>query len=451
MQELRANTQIRVKIGPVVAVGDGFTPVTSLDLSTADEAELLKHDSTSVTDISGATFAAITSADGYYNLTLTTSHTDTEGLLDILINDDSLCLPIRHRLMVLSEAAWDSKYVAKDDGFMDVNIKTIGRADTQETEASNLEAACAAYLATRGLAGTALPNAAADAAGGLVISDAGGLDLDNRMPAATSVTNMNTVFNTDFATAYNTTTDGWNINVTHIGGDAQSMTDLKDFADAGYDPSTNKVQGVVLVDTTTDLTNAPASVATAAELAKVPKSDSNVTWNATALASINTQADAALADYDGPTKTEMDAAFTEIKGATWASTDSLEAIRDRGDAAWITETGFSTHSAADVWAVATRTLSAFSFSVTVGTNNDKTGYALSATGLDAVVPADPSTIPVLGTSSIVAWIGFFGAWSANEVNSDSDSVNLRNSADNADLATYAVSDNGTTFSSGEPS
>lgn len=35
-----------------------------------------------------------------------------------------------------------------------------------------------AHSATRGLAGTALPNAAADAAGGLPISDAGGLDLD---------------------------------------------------------------------------------------------------------------------------------------------------------------------------------------------------------------------------------------------------------------------------------
>ena len=35
-----------------------------------------------------------------------------------------------------------------------------------------------AFSTTRGLAGTALPNAAADAAGGLPISDAGGLDLD---------------------------------------------------------------------------------------------------------------------------------------------------------------------------------------------------------------------------------------------------------------------------------
>ncbi len=43
-------------------------------------------------------------------------------------------------------------------------------------------------------------------------------------------------------------------NVTQLGGSAQSATDLKDFADDGYDPSTNKVQGVVLVDTLTTYT-----------------------------------------------------------------------------------------------------------------------------------------------------------------------------------------------------
>lgn len=48
----------------------------------------------------------------------------------------------------------------------------------------------------------------------------------------------------------------------------------------------------------------------------------------------------ALGTYDGPTNGEMVAAFTEIKGATWASgTDTLEAIRDRGDAAWTTGAG----------------------------------------------------------------------------------------------------------------
>jgi hypothetical protein len=61
---------------------------------------------------------------------------------------------------------------------------------------------------------------------------------------------------------------------------------------------------------------------------KIPLSDGVITWNATALTSINTEADSAFATYDPPTNTEMVAAFTEIKGATWATTDSLEAIRD---------------------------------------------------------------------------------------------------------------------------
>jgi hypothetical protein len=45
-----------------------------------------------------------------------------------------------------------------------------------------------AWSTTRGLAGTAVPDAAADAAGGLPISDAGGLDLDAQLAATNEVT-----------------------------------------------------------------------------------------------------------------------------------------------------------------------------------------------------------------------------------------------------------------------
>ncbi len=57
------------------------------------------------------------------------------------------------------------------------------------------------------------------------------------------------------------------VDVGALRGDAQSATDLKDFADDGYDPSTNKVQGLVLADavtlvtTVTTLTNLPAITA----------------------------------------------------------------------------------------------------------------------------------------------------------------------------------------------
>ena len=54
------------------------------------------------------------------------------------------------------------------------------------------------------------------------------------------------------------------VDMTHMAGGTQSVTDLKDFADAGYDPATNKVQGVVLVDTTTTNTDMVAAAPTAA-------------------------------------------------------------------------------------------------------------------------------------------------------------------------------------------
>ena len=131
MQYLKADTAIKVVIGPVVAVGDGFTPVTTLSLSTADEAEILKHDAAAVTSISSNTFAAITSADGYYNLTITAAQLDTEGMLTVLINDDSLCLPVRHDFMVVNANVYDSLFAAATTDYLQVD--TIQISGTSQT------------------------------------------------------------------------------------------------------------------------------------------------------------------------------------------------------------------------------------------------------------------------------------------------------------------------------
>lgn len=69
--------------------------------------------------------------------------------------------------------AADSEYVVA--GSSSVDIHTI-QDDTASVD--NLKSACDNYSATRGLTGTAVPAAAADAAGGLPISDGGGLDMD---------------------------------------------------------------------------------------------------------------------------------------------------------------------------------------------------------------------------------------------------------------------------------
>lgn len=174
---LRANTETTRKLGPFIDSTDGNTEETGLAIAQAD-IRLSKN---------GGDFAQINHNQGggnlthdelgYYNFTMNATDLNTEGHLKVAVHESGALL-VEIDFIVLSEAAWDSLMVAKDDGYMDVNIKTIGRADTQETEANNLESACSNYSATRGLAGTALPAAAADAAGGLPISDAGGLDLD---------------------------------------------------------------------------------------------------------------------------------------------------------------------------------------------------------------------------------------------------------------------------------
>lgn len=132
MQYLRADTNTEVLIGPAVAVGDGFTPVTTLSLSTADEAEIIKYGGATpltVTSISANGFAAITGADGYYTLDITTGNSDTEGFLTVLINDDSLILPIRVDFMVVNANVYDSLFAAATTDYLQTDaIQFAGTA-----------------------------------------------------------------------------------------------------------------------------------------------------------------------------------------------------------------------------------------------------------------------------------------------------------------------------------
>ncbi len=152
MRELRANTEVIVTVGPFVDVGDGFTPQTDITLG-GDEAELIKHGSTSVVDISGATWAAVTSCRGAYSLTLTTSHTDTPGNLRVVVQDDSDCLPVTQDFVVLTEHAWDLKYADEGTGGGIKQTKlwygTFSAADSTTITMANDTAANAIYAGAR--------------------------------------------------------------------------------------------------------------------------------------------------------------------------------------------------------------------------------------------------------------------------------------------------------------
>lgn len=199
---------------------------------------------------------------------------------------------------------------------------------------------------------------------------------------------------------------------------SQSAADLKDFADDGYDPSTNKVQGVVLTDTVTTYTgNTPQ---TGDSFARIGANGASLTdlggMSTTMKAQVQTEAEEALQTYHldhliasaDPGAIVANNSFLAklvSKSATAAfssydnTTDSLEALRDRGDAAWITATGFSTHTAADVWAAATRTLTSAANITSTGGTITVSGGVASAQLAAGVTHGGAETLLRLETSA----------------------------------------------------
>lgn len=131
---LKANTAVDVLIGPFVDDTDGKTVETGLTISQADV--LLSKNGQALTQKNDAT-AASHDSGGYYNCELDATDTNTEGQLVLVVNESG-ALPVRHEFNILSEAAWDSLFAAKDTGYMDVNVKAISE-DT--TAADNAELA----------------------------------------------------------------------------------------------------------------------------------------------------------------------------------------------------------------------------------------------------------------------------------------------------------------------
>jgi len=154
-----------------------------------------------------------------------------------------------------------------------------------------------------------------------------------------------------------------------------------------------------------------------------------VPWNSAWDAEVQSEVADGLAAYDPPTKAELDSAFTEIKGGSWASTDTLEAIRDRGDAAWTTGGGGSAPTAAAVadavWDEATSGhTSSGTFGEQVKTDIDAilvdTGTTIPATiaTIDTVVDAILVDTAVIGSAGAgLSGVPWNAAWDA-EVQSE---------------------------------
>jgi hypothetical protein len=82
---------------------------------------------------------------------------------------------------------------------------------------------------------------------------------------------------------------------------------------------------------------------------------------------------------------------------TITTLDALDTALDaaHGAGSWATAVGFSTHSAADVWAVVARTITGG----TIDTNNDKAGYGLADAAITSAKYDSSTAFPVAYTDS----------------------------------------------------
>lgn len=179
------------------------------------------------------------------------------------------------------------------------------------------------------------------------------------------------------------------VNLSYIQSVQQSVTDLKNFADNGYDPVTYKVEGVKLADACTVNTDmrgtdnaALASVCTEARLAELDAAnlptDVGATALATAIWNAATITYGTAGSYGLLIETNLDAAVSSrsshAAADVWAvATRLLTAGTNIILAKGVGLTGLNDIPAADVWAVATRAIT------------DKAGFSLSAAGVDDVL------------------------------------------------------------------
>lgn len=102
MDLLKQSTAVVVPFGPFLDVTDGKTPETALSSQTG---RIFKH---------GAVAATFTPASwshqwkGKYNVGLSTSHTDTLGLLEIFFYDETTYMYVQRPFMVVPANVYDS-------------------------------------------------------------------------------------------------------------------------------------------------------------------------------------------------------------------------------------------------------------------------------------------------------------------------------------------------------
>lgn len=157
---LKQSTAATVVTGPFLDSTDGNTQETALTIAQAD-IRLSKNGAAfaQTSNVAGATHME----KGNYSVPLDTTDTGTLGRLRVHIHETG-ALAVWQDFMVVPANVWDSLFSTDK---LQVDVTQCGGS---------------------AVAAGAIPNAAADGAGGLPVSDAGGLDLDAKLANTHEVT-----------------------------------------------------------------------------------------------------------------------------------------------------------------------------------------------------------------------------------------------------------------------
>ncbi len=435
---LKQSTATDVELGPFIDSTDGATVETGLTISQADcqlikngGAAAQKNDATSATHLAG----------GHYKVPLNTTDTNTLGRLRLYVNESG-ALPVWRDFMVLPANTYDSLVGGSD--YLDVSAVQIAGSAVSTTTAQ-----IGVNVVQISADSTAADNAEA------FFDGTGYAGTNNTIPTVTNVTNAVSA------------------NVTQISGDSTAADNAESFFDGtGYAGTNNTIPTVTTTGTATAVTTVnglAAGVITAA-----------------AIATGAIDADALAAD-----------AGTEIGTAVWATAartlTAATNVTSTGAAVPITAGGLVS---ADVTAISTDTTAAnnaesfFDGTGYAGTNNtiptvtavtgniggNLAGSVGSVTGnvggnvtgsvgslaaqakadvnaevVDALATdtyAEPGSVPA-ATSSLEDKIGWLFMLARNARTTTASADKVRNDANSSDVATAALSDDGTTFTRGE--
>lgn len=390
MTWIKQSTASTVVLGPFVDSTDGVTAETGLTISQAD-IRLSKNGGAfaQTNNVAGATHME----NGYYSVPLDTTDSNTLGRLRVAVSEAG-ALPVWRDFMVVPANVWDSFFGADklqvhvDEMTNDIITAAVIANNAIDATAIASDAITAAKIADGAI------DAATFAAGAITASAIATNAIDADALAADAVTEIQSGLSTLDAAGVRTAVGLASANL-----DTQ-LADLPTNAELAT-------------------SQAAADDATLAAIAAL---------NNLSAAQVNAEVDTALADYDAPTKAELDAAVAPL--ATQTSVNDLPTNAELTTAL---------ASADDATLAAIAAL------------NDLSAAEVNAEVLDVLATdtfAEPSAVPA-ATSTLKDKINWLFILARNKITQTATTQLVRNDADNATVGTSTVSDDGTTATRGE--